>query len=139
MEREMDRKKIHDKQIRQQIILPVILIILFFLLCSELLIYFSLKDPFVSKKTSDFSIILVLVLAILINLAVIFVLIGAIRKTAEWIKNLPSLTELPQEKIASLEPVIIEILNKAAEPFIATKSWGAGFKNIFHRKDASKG
>ncbi|MHC1771493.1 MAG: hypothetical protein AB9907_07075 [Flexilinea sp.] len=134
----MDRKKRHDKQVRQQIILPAILIILFFFLCAGLLIYFNQKDPFIAQKLSDFSIILILVLAILFNLVVIFILIGAIRKTAEWNKKLPNLTEIPQEKIASIKPVIDDILNKAAEPVIATRSWGTAFKNIFHHKDVSK-
>lgn len=130
----MDRKKRHRDQVRKQIILPAIFIGVFFVLFAGTLIYFSFKDPFLAKKLSDYSITSVLILAILVNGLMLFILTVAIRKIAEWRREISKLADSSQDQLASLKSLIDEMLDKVTEPIIAAKSWNAAAKKTFRRK-----
>ncbi len=131
----MEKKELHKNQTRTQVIIPAILIGILFALIAGLLIYFCLKDPHLAKVLADYTIAMLLLIGIIVNLLILFILLFAIEKIIQWRKDLPEVMSSPQEKISSLENMLLEIMDKAAEPFIAVESWFTAVKNAFGKED----
>lgn len=123
---------------RKEILLPVTAILLLFIIGIGAVVWLALTHPLVLQKFSDLlMVVLFVVLAILAYL--FFVLNLFLSELINGLRSdIPEKFDLANEKIATVEPVIIDTLNKLTKPMIELYGAWKAVAGVLRKKSHPK-
>lgn len=133
----MDRYSAHNHQKKQQIILPMIAGVFFFVVIIGLIIFFCQKDPTLARRIVDILAAFFLFILIFIGIALLFCNIKAIAAVKTGIRKLPESLDKANDSVEKADPIIQSVLRKTAEPFISILSKVSGILSLsknYHNK-----
>ena len=124
----------HKKEAGKEIILPGILILVVFIAAAFGFSYLSMNHPVGMHKAANYLTSILFFILFIITLAISFLMFFFSQQVVHWKDELPDSTDLANQKIESVRPVVEDILNKAADPYITAESKIKAFLDYFKSK-----
>ncbi|BAJ63638.1 hypothetical protein [Anaerolinea thermophila] len=117
-----DREFLHQKQVRQQIFLPLVIVLLFILALMGLSILGAFQEGDLIHHLGNISSILLISPLILANLINLFLLIIGVRAINHLLRKLPFWMEHTQQTFQKIEEKTQSLCNALVSPLIKINS-----------------
>lgn len=130
----MEQKSKHQQQTFWQIKLPIIGGLLLVIGIIWALIYFNQTHPALIENFANFILIFSMFIFIVVGLVVVFFTTKLTEIIHGWNNDLPTYTQIAQEKIDQVQPVVGNALDKAADVVIKPRSTVSAAKTVLTKK-----